>query len=146
MILRIGHLPGLDPAAVSWQALPLPPVAPGTRVDAPDLQLEAARPDSAQMRQLINHLRGPGRAALRAMPVNDIAAAIDATVHRLLDENDPHHRLLMQALPRTTGFAPEMVRLTLHGALRTFRAMPLQRLMAGDLGDPTVLDLSLIHI
>jgi hypothetical protein len=74
------------------------------------------------------------------MPVNDIAAAIDAAVHRLLDENDPHHRLLMQALPRTTGFAPEMVRLTLHGALRTFRAMPLQRLMAGDLGDPTVLD------
>lgn len=156
MTLRIGHLPGLDPAALAWQALPLtlsvpiPLAGSGEQVgdrfgragapNTPGLQLEAARPDVAQLQQLIDHLRGPGRAALRAMPVNDIAAAIDAAVHRLLDDNDPDHRLLMQTLPQTTGFAPEMVRLTLNGALRSFRAMPLQRLMAGDLGDPAVLD------
>ena len=131
--LQIGHLPGIDPDQVRWQALPGVDLGPDHRLQVPALT-------PGQLEALCEHLRGPGRQALRALPVREIIEAIDAAIHVLLDPGCEEHRLLLEWLPRVTGFSAEMVRLNLNATLRTYRAPQLQRFVAEDFGSADMLD------
>ena len=131
--LRLGHLPGIDPAGVHWQELPGLDLGPRHR-----LQVPALTPD--QLQALCAHLRGPGRQALRALPVRDIIQAIDAAIHVLLDRTSEEHQTLLDWLPRVTGFSAEMVRVNLNATLRTYRAPQLQRFVLEDFGSADLLD------
>jgi len=131
--LHIGHLPGLDPAGVRWQDLPGLALGPRHRLQVPALTPE-------QLQALCAHLRGPGRQALRALPVREIIEAIDAAIHVLLDPASEEQQTLLDWLPRVTGFSPEMVRVNLNATLRTYRAPQLQRFVAEDFGSAELLD------
>lgn len=131
--LTIGHLPGIDPAQLRWQDMPGLELGAGHR-----LQVSAPTPEQLQV--LCAHLRGPGRLALRALPVQAIIQAIDAAIHVLLDPASEEHRTLLEWLPRVTGFSAEMVRVNLNATLRTYRAPQLQRFVAEDLGSADMLD------
>lgn len=130
--LRIGHLPGLG-FAPAWQDLPGVVLPAGHSVQVPVLT-------PAQLQALCEHLRGPGRTALRALPVRAIVQAIDATVQALLDARSEEHQTLLHWLPLVTGFSPEMVRVNLNATLRTYRAPQLQRFIAEDFGSAEMLD------
>lgn len=131
--LQIGHLPGIDPTEVRWQDLPEQVGPESHRLQVPVLGPE-------QLQALCMHLRGPGREALRALPVREIIQAIDATIHVLLDHHSHEHQALLDWLPRVTGFSPEMVRVNLNATLRTYRAPQLQRFVSEDFGGPETLD------
>lgn len=134
--LRIGHLPvlpGLAEAELAWQALPGTALPEGHRLEVPVLDIPA-------LQALCAHLRGPGRLALRALPVRAIVEAIDATIQELLDPASEAHQTLQHWLPLSTGFSAEMVRLNLNATLRTYRAPQLQRFLAEDLGGADLLD------
>lgn len=135
-LLRLGHLPalaGLDEHTLAWQDLP------GQALPA-DQRLQVPRLTPTQLQRVCEHLRGPGRQALRALPVREIVQAIDAAIHALLDPASEEHQTLLEWLPRVTGFSPEMVRVNLNATLRTYRAPQLQRFVAEDLGSPELLD------
>lgn len=134
--LRIGHLPllaGMAEDDLDWQNLPGLALPEGHQVLVPRLS-------AAQLQALCEHLRGPGRQALRALPVRETMQAIDATVQVLLDPVSPEHQTLLHWLPRVTGFSAEMVRVNLNATLRTYRAPQLQRFIAEDLGSAELLD------
>jgi len=131
--LQIGHLPGIDPDQVHWQVLPGLDLGPDHRLQVPALA-------PGQLQALCEHLRGPGRQALRALPVQTIVQAIDATIHVLVDPASEEHRTLLDWLPRVTGFSSEMVRVNLNATLRTYRAPQLQRFVFEDLGSANMLD------
>ena len=131
--LRVGHLPGLDAAAVAWQDLPGLNLGPDHRLQVPALA-------PTQLQALCEHLRGPGRQALRALPVREIVQAIDAAVHVLLDPRSEEQQALLHWLPQVTGFSAEMVRVNLQATLRTYRAPQLQRFVAEDFGGADMLD------
>jgi hypothetical protein len=131
--LTIGHLPGIDAAQLHWQDLPGLDLGPGHRLQVPV-------PTPEQLQVLCVHLRGPGRQALRALPVRGITQAIDATIHVLLDPASEEHQTLLDWLPRVTGFSAEMVRVNLNATLLTYRAPQLQRFVAEDFGGHDMLD------
>ena len=131
--LQIGHLPGIDPASVQWQDLPGLDLEPDHRLQVPALTPE-------QLQALCEHLRGPGRQALRTLPVREIIDAIDATIHVLLETGSEAHQTLLHWLPRVTGFSAEMVRINLNATLRTYRAPQLQRFVWEDFGSAELLD------
>lgn len=131
--LRLGHLPGLADTDVAWQDLPDTALPEGWRLQVPALTPQ-------QLQALCEHLRGPGRLALRALPVQTIVQVIDATIHVLLDAESEEHRTLLDWLPRVTGFSAEMVRINLNATLRTYRAPQLQRFVAEDFGGTDMLD------
>ena len=131
--LHIGHLPGLDPAEVRWQDLPGLNLGSDHRLQVPVLT-------PVQLQGLCEHLRGPGRRGLSALPVREIMQAIDATVHVLLDPRADEHQTLLHWLPRVTGFSSEMVRVNLNATLRTYRTPQLQRFVAEDFGGHDMLD------
>lgn len=130
--LRIGHLPGGD-TDVLWQDLPSEPLPTGHRLQVPLLS-------PAQLQAVCRHLRGPGRAALQALPVRDIVQAIDATIQVLLDRHSEEHQSLLHWLPLVTGFSAEMVRVNLNATLRTYRTPQLQRFITEDFGGAEMLD------
>lgn len=131
--LRLGHLPGIDPEQVHWEALP--------GLDfGPDRRLQVPRLTPVQLQVLCEHLRGPGRQALRALPVQAIVQAIDATIHVLLDPASEENRTLLDWLPRVTGFSSESVRVNLNATLRTYRTPQLQRFLFEDLGGADMLN------
>ncbi|MBM3386708.1 MAG: acyl-CoA reductase [Betaproteobacteria bacterium] len=131
--LRIGHLPGLNEADLCWQDLPGLQLPSGHCLQVPTLS-------PAQLQALCAQLRGPGRAALRALPVREIVQAIDASVQQLLDVRSEEHQCLLHWLPLVTGFSAEMVRINLNATLRTYRAPQLQRFIAEDFGSADMLD------
>lgn len=131
--LQVGHLPGIDPAQVRWQALPGLALPAGEQLLVPALT-------AAQLQQLCEDLRGPGRQGLRALPVGEIVQAIDAAIHALLDPRGQAHQTLLHWLPQVTGFSAEMVRINLNATLRTYRAPQLQRFITEDLGGSALLD------
>lgn len=130
---RVGHLPGLDAGRLVWRELPAPQLPQGY-----GFEVAALTPE--ELRALCEQVSGPGRRGLRALPVRDIVAAIDRVIQQLLDPTSPEHRLLLRWLPLSTGFSPEMIRVSLGPTLRTFRALQLQRFLVEDLGNPALLD------
>jgi hypothetical protein len=131
--LRAGHLPGLEPADVQWQALHF--AAHGREV-----QVEVPLLTGPQMQALARRVDDAARQALQPLPVSDIVAIIDRAIARLLDPDDPVRRQLDDLLPVVTGYDPEMVRLGLTAYLQTFRAPQLHRFVAQDFANPKVLD------
>lgn len=130
---RVGHLPGLDAAGLSWRELPAPQLPAGHA-----FEVAALTPD--QLQALCEQVSGPGRQGLRALPVRDIVQAIDRVIQQLLDPNSAEHQQLLRWLPLSTGFSPEMIRVNLGPTLRTFRALQLQRFLVEDLVNPALLD------
>ncbi|MEN9475061.1 MAG: hypothetical protein RIS48_1783, partial [Pseudomonadota bacterium] len=117
-VFRVGHLPGLDAAGLSWRELPASQLPQGY-----GFEVAALTPD--QLQALCEQVSGPGRQGLRALPVRDIVQAIDRVIQQLLDPASPEHQLLLRWLPLSTGFSPEMIRVNLGPTLRTFRALQL---------------------
>ena len=132
-LFRVGHLPGLDAASLSWRELPAPQLPAGHAFEVAALTPE-------QLRALSEQVSGPGRQGLRALPVRDIVAAIDRVIQQLLDPQSAEHQLLLRWLPPSTGVPAEMIRVNLGATLRTFRALQLQRFLVEDLGNPALLD------
>ena len=104
--------------------------------------LEVALPvfDAAGMAALAGQIRDEARAVLGAMPVDAIAAAIDAAAERMLDRAHPLRRKAEALLPIVTGYDAESVRLGLTATFRNFRLPQLRRFLAADFPDPGMLD------
>jgi hypothetical protein len=128
-----GYLPGLDADAVERQAKTYGPKGAEISVLLPVLHED-------QVSQLACHVREQARLKLKSRPVGQIIDAIDLTVARLLDRQDPYRRRMDQLLPIITGYDREMVRLGLTGYLKTFRKPQLQRFLAEDFVNPAILD------
>jgi len=133
MTQRAGYLPGLDPSSVQWELKSYGPVDATLSVLLPVL-------DSAQTAAMAQHVSTQSAMHLKVLPVDRIVDAIDLAVERLLDRNDPYRRRMDALLPIITGYDPEMVQLGLTGYLKTFRKPQLQRFLAEDFANPTILD------
>ena len=128
---RAGHLPGLDPADVTWH--PLVFAGGAVIVEVPVLT-------GAQAQALADTVRHQACTYLKALSVAQIVQRIDAAVARLLDRSGPWRQKAEHLLPLITGYDREMVRLGLTGYLKTFRAPQLLRFLAEDFPNPGVLD------
>lgn len=128
-----GHLPGLSAAEVEWRMLDFAAWGESVRVSVPVLS-------QGQALVLAARVRANARAYLKTLPVAQIIATIDKAVTRLLDRDDPWRRKAEAILPVVTGYDRETVRLGLSGYLRTFRAPQLQRFLAEDFANSSVLD------
>jgi hypothetical protein len=96
--------------------------------------------ESSQIAAVAEHVRIQSAAHLKALSVCQIVDAIDRAVARLLDRNDPYRRRMDSLLPVITGYDPHMVQQGLTGYLKTFRKPQLQRFLAEDFANPTILD------
>ena len=128
-----GYLPGLAHADVNWQVLVFESGATRLEVAVPVLSAE-------QMTALALRVRQAGRVHLKTMRVSEIVAVVDRAVARLLDPNDPYRQQADRLLPIISGYDAEMVRLGLTAFFKTFRAPQLQRFVAEDFANPTLLD------
>lgn len=133
MIEHAGHLPGLSREALRWREVSHHAWGESAIIALPEL-------DEAQAAALCTHVRGNARTRLKQMPVARIAAAIDATIARLLDRTHPLRRKAEHLLPIVTGYDRETVRLGLTGYLKTFRRPQLLRFLAEDFANPAMLD------
>ena len=133
IVEQAGYLPGLDVDAVDRQARAYGPEGAEISVLLPVLHEE-------QVTQLVGHVRAQARLKLKSLPVGQIIDAIDLTVARLLDRQDPYRRRMDHLLPIITGYDREMVRLGLTAYLKTFRKPQLQRFLAEDFFNPAILD------
>lgn len=95
--------------------------------------------DAARADDLSRDIRRAGE-ALKALPVETIACAVDEAARRLLDREHPLRVRAERLLPVVTGYDPETVRLSLTGTLKAFRLPQLRRFLAADLPDPGMLD------
>jgi len=130
---KAGHLPGVDPAAVHWQALRFDAHGRSVTVEVPVLAPQ-------QMEALARHVRDAARRVLQPMPVDAVIDILDRAVARLLHPQEPLRQDLDALLPVVTGYDAEMVRLGLTAYLQTFRAPQLHRFVAQDFANPKVLD------
>ena len=128
-----GHLPGLKPEEVQWQALAFG--AEGGRVE-----IEVPVLSAPQMQALALRVRRAARDHLKTMRVSQIIQVVDRTIARLLDPRDPYRQQADRLLPLVTGYDAEMVRLGLTSFLKTFRAPQLHRFVAEDFANPKMLD------
>ena len=133
MAERAGYLPGLDADALQWEAHNYGPREASLLVLLPVLKGE-------QITAVTQYVRSQACARLKALPVGQIVDAIDLAVARLLDRQDPYRRKMDNLLPVITGYDREMVRLGLTGYLKTFRKPELQRFLAEDFTNPSILD------
>jgi hypothetical protein len=131
--LRAGYLPGLDEAEVSWETLEFNNSAQTYKVQVPSLT-------AAQYEGLAKRVQTIGREQLQSTPLADILKAIDHVVVSLLDTKSPSMKLALEVLPKVTGFDPEMMRLTLHSYLQTFKWIGLKQFLAQDFNNPQVLE------
>ena len=133
MTERAGYLPGLDPAAVQWTSKSYGPAGASLSVLLPVLE-------STQITDIAQHVRRQSKVHLQTLRVGQIVDAIDRTISRLLDRNDPYRRKMDTLLPIITGYDPEMVQLGLTSYLKTFRKPQLLRFLAEDFSNPAILD------
>ena len=133
MAERAGYLPGLDADALQWEAHNYGPREASLLVLLPVLKGE-------QITTVTQYVRSQACARLKTLPVGQIVDAIDLAVARLLDRQDPYRRKMDDLLPVITGYDREMVRLGLTGYLKTFRKPELQRFLAEDFTNPSILD------
>jgi hypothetical protein len=128
--LRAGYLPGVSPDEVTWQTLGL---GGGVEVAVPALTQD-------QSRALAATVRDAAAKTLRPMKVAQVVDIVDAAIARLLDRTHPARKRMEDMLPAVTGYDAEMVRLGLTDYLKTFRRAELEKFLAEDFPDPTVLD------
>lgn len=130
---QAGYLAGLDPNAIEW--VPQIYTAKGH-----SLTVQLPHLNSEQIADLASHVARQSKNQLKSLPLDQIVDAIDRTIARLLDRNDPYRRKMDELLPIVTGYAPEIVALGLTGYLKTFRKPQLKRFLAEDFANPSILD------
>ena len=118
-----GYLPGVKAELVNWQSRSYGPEGSEISVLLPAL-------NEIQVAQLIGHVREQALLKLKSRPLGQIIDAIDLTISRLLDRQDPYRRRMDHLLPIITGYDREMVRLGLTSYLKNFRKPQLQRFLA----------------
>lgn len=133
MIPVAGYLPGLLESEVDWETLHFNHQGEICQVQVPILT-------SAQYEALVNRVQTKGRAQLQSTSLADIVKAIDQVIVELLDMQNPAMRKALKVLPQITGFDSEMVRLTLHSYLQTFKLNGLKRFLTKDFSNPLILE------
>jgi hypothetical protein len=126
------HLPGLDERDVDrWDTRTYG--ISGVTLRFPVLH------DGA-MTRLVARLLAARAAGLAALPVHDIARAIDQAARRLRDPAHPLRRLAEYALPAVTGYSLPMIRLVLDRAPRDWMLPALEALLQSELAGGELLD------
>jgi len=131
--LRAGYLPGLSDEEVNWETLEYKHQGQTIQVQVPSLSAN-------QYKTLATRVQTVGRDQLQRTPLADIVKAIDQVVVGLLDTKGASMELALEILPKVTGFDPEMMRLTLHAYLQTFKVVGLKRFLGQDFSNPLVLE------
>lgn len=132
-VVRAGHVPGLCPTEIQWHTL-----QPARHEES--MEVQVPRLTAQQLAVVATTVRTAARRILGAMPVMDIAAAIDASIARMLNTSCPTRRHIEPLLAQISAFHPEIVRLGLNAGLKTFRRPQLMRFLVEDFGDPGILD------
>lgn len=133
MAERACHLPGLDPAALQWEALRFDGAGRDIAVEVPVLW-------GADMQAMAAHVRAHTKQYLAQYPIARVVDVVDQAIARLLDRDDPYRRRMEDILPAITGYDREMLRLGLTEYLKSFRKPELQRFLAEDFPNPAILD------
>ncbi len=120
------HLPGVEPDRLAT-------------LEIGQLTCRYPEPTPELIGASVQVLRESGR-ALRERPVAELVRAIDGAAARLADPADPLRVEAGQRVGAATGYSDAMTRLVLDRMAADWRADPLQRLLAAELGDPGVLD------
>jgi hypothetical protein len=96
-------------------------------------------PTPAELEGLLADLR-QGAAALRDVPVAQVAEALGRVGERFVDPADPLRRRALELLPAHAGMSAPQVRYILDGMARDWTRERLQRLLREEFHDPGVLD------
>lgn len=97
-------------------------------------------PSAQQMTAIAAQVRRGAQQMRQQLSTAMMVDAIDATVQRLLDRNDPARQRLDRWLPVVSGYHPDMVQQGLNRYLRRFRRSELLRFLAEDFPNPAILD------
>lgn len=125
------HIPGFRPDDVTeWSV----------REYGDDLVLRFPVLEPDYLGRVLVRLKRARAKHLANRPVDGIARTIGAAAERLTNANDPHRRALERALPAITGYAPEMIRVTLDRMAADWRHDALNRLLEAEFANPGVLD------
>jgi hypothetical protein len=127
------HLPGLDPNLLNWETLHFNQPGQALKIHVPVLK-------GNEVKALTKYIRNHTKQYLAAYPVQHIVEIIDKAINRLLDRSDPYRQCMEQILPVITGYDQEMLRLGLTEYLKCFRKTELQRFLAEDFPNPSILD------
>ena len=127
------HLPGLDPRSLEWETLHF-------NQSGQDLKIRVPVLTGSDVKALTEYIRYHTKQSLAAYPVKRIVEIIDKAINRLLDRKDPYRQQMEQLLPLITGYDQEMLRLGLTQYLKSFRKTELQRFLAEDFPNPSILD------
>jgi len=127
------HLPGLDPRSLDWETLHFNQSGQNLKISVPVLKGD-------DVKALTEYIRNHTKQSLAAYPVKRIVEIIDKAINRLLDRKDPYRQHMEQLLPVITGYDQEMLRLGLTEYLKCFRKTELQRFLAEDFPNPSILD------
>ena len=133
MAERTGYLPGLNNEIIDWHTLAF-------ERDNQVLKLAVPVLNETQLQELISTVQKASRTVLKALTVHEITGIIDAAITRLLNRNDPYRKKAETLLPVITGYDDEMIKLGLTDYLKTFRQTDLQKFLAEDFTNPTILD------
>jgi len=132
--LRAGYLPpGLACDAVAHATLDYSHWGERVTVSVP-------APTPTQLTAATEHVREAARAMRRRLSTADVVTALDATIQRLLDRDDPARQALDRWMPVVTGYHADMVQQGLSRYLRRFRKPQLLRFLAEDFPNPSMLD------
>jgi hypothetical protein len=133
LTLKAGYLPGIDENDVSWETLEYKHHGVASLVQVPVLS-------AIQYEALANRVQTLGLKQMQSISTTEIVNAIDQVVTNLLDVQSQTMKLALTVLPQVTGFDPEMMRLTLHDYLKSFKLIALKRFLAQDFANPQVLE------
>ncbi len=103
------------------------------RCDVPSLS-------TAELQQIIDHLRAAREQCLVHLPVETILTSIDKVVSCFLAPDSLARQEAEVRLPEETGFSPTMIRHTLPLLFQEYRAEKLGALLDDELGDRRCLD------
>jgi hypothetical protein len=133
-------MPGIQTTSLDLDPAPTAP----TRAAAEPFELRAPALTADHVRRIATALLAAGD-TLRATPLNEIVAAIDAVAARFLDPADELRVQALAWIPRTTGYSAAMAELVLDRMAADWRAPELHALLRAELRDPRVLDRFVRH-
>ena len=127
------HLPGLNSKSLEWETLHFNQSGQDLRISVPVLK-------GNDVKALTEYVRIHTKQSLATYPVKRIVEIIDKAINRLLDRKDPYRQHMEYLLPLITGYDQEMLRLGLTQYLKSFRKTELERFLAEDFPNPSILD------
>ncbi len=104
-------------------------------------QLEVYYPrlTEKQMKSLITYMKEEAYPNIQQLSLYRIIAAIDRTIHRLLQKG-PERTTLERQIAHLGEYDEEMIRLHLTSYLQTFRELELRKFIAEDFTNPQILE------